>query len=299
MSIYIEDGAAIAPGLTEIIRFEAPTGAPHEDIAKSSILKVLGKVEASTPHRHKYPSRLAVIIETHGDDQPNIEFDIQDVTNQAGWTANQAGLLQAVTDISTWLQTGGGTGAIVAVLNTMLAEMQDDVDFEMKLVKDKVTGAVYCMIKEMDQGTQVVTTRYEDADGNPVVPANPLEFIDPTVLLQAIDNNLVLAIGTLGTINSTIQAGNLTLIAMDAKLNGIQQTMFDSLTFEHPLQIDDNTTAGVTYIGYALPGTPTNAALWAIKKIDETGPFSVITWADGNFNQDNVYDDRATTVVYS
>ena len=57
------------------------------------------------------------------------------------------------------------------------------------------------------------------------------------------------------------------------------------------LQLDAVGTT--TYIGEALPGTLTSAALWRIKKMVETGADLVITWADGNENFDNVWDDRA------
>lgn len=48
----------------------------------------------------------------------------------------------------------------------------------------------------------------------------------------------------------------------------------------------------VVYIGEAAIGSATNAAVWRIKKIDETSGL-IITWADGNSNFDNVWDLRA------
>ena len=53
----------------------------------------------------------------------------------------------------------------------------------------------------------------------------------------------------------------------------------------------DSGDANVTYVGIAVPSTAAGAALWQIKKIDETTG-TVITWADGNTNFDNVFTNR-------
>lgn len=54
--------------------------------------------------------------------------------------------------------------------------------------------------------------------------------------------------------------------------------------------IDDTTTANVTYIGDAPPGTATSAAAWRIRKIDETSGVA-FTWAGLDF--DAIWDNRA------
>ncbi len=63
------------------------------------------------------------------------------------------------------------------------------------------------------------------------------------------------------------------------------------------LQLDDS-TAGTLYVGKALPGTATSTAAWRIKRLVETAGALVITWADGNANFDNIWDDR-TGLSYS
>lgn len=55
----------------------------------------------------------------------------------------------------------------------------------------------------------------------------------------------------------------------------------------------DSVGGGITYVGEALPSTAESAALWRIKRLDETGPDLDLLWADGNANFDNVWDDRA------
>jgi hypothetical protein len=53
----------------------------------------------------------------------------------------------------------------------------------------------------------------------------------------------------------------------------------------------DSVTNTVSYLGKAFTGTATNAASWQIKKINEASGV-VITWADGNSDFDNVWDNR-------
>ncbi|MBL0320556.1 MAG: hypothetical protein IPP74_14870 [Alphaproteobacteria bacterium] len=55
----------------------------------------------------------------------------------------------------------------------------------------------------------------------------------------------------------------------------------------------DDSGAPVTYVGSALPGSSTADAVWQIKKLDETTGL-VTTFADGDSNFDNVWDDRAS-----
>lgn len=50
-----------------------------------------------------------------------LKFDIQNVTNQAGWTLNQAGLTQAVDDIKAFSASGGAGDASAANQATQIA----------------------------------------------------------------------------------------------------------------------------------------------------------------------------------
>ena len=54
----------------------------------------------------------------------------------------------------------------------------------------------------------------------------------------------------------------------------------------------DQVGGSITYLGEAQPGTITSAASWRIRKIVETGPDVAITWADGDEDFDNIWDDR-------
>lgn len=62
-------------------------------------------------------------------------------------------------------------------------------------------------------------------------------------------------------------------------------------------RVDDTTTVDTIYIGYAEIGSSEASAVWRIKKID-TVTGADTTWADGNDNFDNIWDDRAI-LVYS
>lgn len=54
-----------------------------------------------------------------------------------------------------------------------------------------------------------------------------------------------------------------------------------------------------TYIAVATPGTQLSDALWQVQKIDDSvAGTTLITWADGNANFDNIATDL-TTLTYS
>ena len=63
-------------------------------------------------------------------------------------------------------------------------------------------------------------------------------------------------------------------------------------TAEYATQLDDN-GAGTTYVGTALPGSSTAAAVWKIKRLAASGADLSITFADGDADFDNVWDNRA------
>jgi len=63
---------------------------------------------------------------------------------------------------------------------------------------------------------------------------------------------------------------------------------------------DYDVGGNLIYEGWAVPGTATSAAAWSIRKNSYTGSNLTLTqWANGNSAFVNVWDNRATTVVYS
>lgn len=97
------------------------------------------------------------------------------------------------------------------------------------------------------------------------------------------DNKLLTADSRAG-----VTADPVTGTSVGAK-RGIDVTSAETFNIE----IDDTTTASVTYVGFASPGTVTSVASWRIMKIDESSGTSV-TWADGDADFDNVWDNRAS-----
>jgi len=70
--------------------------------------------------------------------------------------------------------------------------------------------------------------------------------------------------------------------------------------------LDDTSTSGVEYVGYAspvnsagLPASPlTSAAVWAIMKITVAAGLTTTQWAKGSPAFQNVWDDRADLTYY-
>jgi hypothetical protein len=60
--------------------------------------------------------------------------------------------------------------------------------------------------------------------------------------------------------------------------------------------IVDEASSSITYVGNAAIASLTSASVWQIKRIQVSGTQLIITWADGNSNFDNSWDDRATGV---
>lgn len=82
-------------------------------------------------------------------------------------------------------------------------------------------------------------------------------------------------------------------------------TNVNKVSHQNTRLIDDEvSTVGVIYVGYAKIGSfnKKDQAIWAIKKTVKsiTGVTEgSITWADGNSKEDNIWNNRATTVVYN
>lgn len=53
----------------------------------------------------------------------------------------------------------------------------------------------------------------------------------------------------------------------------------------------DSGDGNITYVGEATPGTATSEAKWRIMKVDKTTG-TAITWADGDGEFDNEWDER-------
>lgn len=56
----------------------------------------------------------------------------------------------------------------------------------------------------------------------------------------------------------------------------------------------DEASSTVTYVGEAVEGSADSGALWRIKRMSASGTVTTISWADGNSNFDNIWDNRAS-----
>ena len=61
---------------------------------------------------------------------------------------------------------------------------------------------------------------------------------------------------------------------------------------------DSSSTANTTYIGNAPVGSETSASAWQIFRVVTSGNDVTVTYADGDANFDNIWDDR-TGLSYS
>jgi len=58
------------------------------------------------------------------------------------------------------------------------------------------------------------------------------------------------------------------------------------------LKVEEPTTT-ITYLGKAIAGNTTSAAVWQVKRIDTSVLAADILFADGNVAFDNIWDNRA------
>jgi len=110
---------------------------------------------------------------------------------------------------------------------------------------------------------------------NPVTP-------NPDALVEAINTMLMNTI--------TIPPGIATEANQQTEISKLESIRTAEL-FEEP-QISDEANAKTIYRGYAVPGSITSAAVWAVEKITSNMGVISYQWADGNKNFDKVWDNR-------
>lgn len=93
----------------------------------------------------------------------------------------QWSMLQTLGNISDSVAPPSGLATeatAIAILNATVATQ----DIEILLVRDTVTDIVYKQVVTYTSGVPVVT--YEAVDGTPFVPVNPMEYLDPSAVLN-------------------------------------------------------------------------------------------------------------------
>jgi hypothetical protein len=105
------------------------------------------------------------------------------------------------------------------------------------------------------------------------------------------------ASGDVNVLSSALPTGAATSAKQDTantSLSSIDSTLTDvlaELQTEYALQMI--TVGSITYIGRAAIGSSGASAVWQVQKIDETSGL-IITWADGNSNFDNIFNNYAS-----
>lgn len=122
----------------------------------------------------------------------------------------------------------------------------------------------------------------------------------------------------LNTLNGKVDTTNTTLTSIDNKLNNLDirdlnqtqdniaigdgSNLFTSQQLGSTVALNiesvnksirmDDIDSNNTIIGYAVVGSATSSPVWRIQKLSTSGSITSVTWADGNFNFDNVWDNR-------
>lgn len=110
-------------------------------------------------------------------------------------------------------------------------------------------------------------------------------------------NNINTAIGTvntaIGAVNTGIGAVNTGIGNVNSGIGtvvSLTQTI-DRKLFYEPLLVDDG-GAGIIYKGYAMPGSLSEAPVWAIQKIERREGVDTYMWANGNKDFSNTWAER-------
>lgn len=77
-------------------------------------------------------------------------------------------------------------------------------------------------------------------------------------------------------------------------VNRIDEHLRTEKLYQYPYEFDETTTANVTYVRYvrdSIVDDDTESS--AILCYDESGATTIIGWADGNRNFDNIWTNRA------
>lgn len=114
---------------------------------------------------------------------------------------------------------------------------------------------------------------------------------NPEALRDAILEMLLTGTGSTGNATEANQLAEIAALNnVLTTLNSINIGVSDK-TFEEPLLLDDG-QPHLIYKGYAAIGSRPNQPVWAIQKIEHLSGTDVVSWANGNKNFTNVWNDR-------
>lgn len=129
--------------------------------------------------------------------------------NREGARSNELYQLQALNRIVSAITGGGipsptGLATETTLAALLAATIAGDQDIEILLVRDKGNAdLVVQQITNYETGTPVIS--YKDVNGNPYVPVGPLEYLDPSAVM----NLILTAIQAQGTVPQATEATQL------------------------------------------------------------------------------------------
>ncbi|MDB4301939.1 hypothetical protein N9924_00080 [bacterium] len=152
-----------------------------------------------------------------------------------------------------------------------------------------VNGTVYSSVFATDTQNTINVLATNITANALVVSAKPTN--DQKIVITVFED-IEIAVINPGVTNSTTNQLNVEEtqeLKVLVALNVINQEALS------PSRIDiigtsPNTT---TYIGYALAGAIDGQPVWKISRVVETATSTIVLWADGNENMDNVWANRA------
>ena len=110
-----------------------------ESINLGSIKNITYTAVSPAPGTYPYTDLLLLTVEFTSR-EADLTFDLASVTNQAGWTLNKAGCIQAEADIRGWAASSGGGGGDATEATLLLVE-QNTASVALSLTSVKTTGA--------------------------------------------------------------------------------------------------------------------------------------------------------------
>lgn len=127
-------------------------------------------IKASSGLTYPFADMCIINIDLSEANTKQVVFDVQRVTNQAGWTANLAGVNQALADINTWINTvaspsGGATAANQVIEQGLIGSLTETapatdtassgLNGRLQRIAQRITSLISSVSTSANQSTQI------------------------------------------------------------------------------------------------------------------------------------------------
>jgi hypothetical protein len=187
-----------------------------------SVEPVYAPLAGTLLSKYNFASQLMVVINfTDGQGSVSrLAFDIQEVQNQAGWTANFAGLLQCLTDISAARAVACSGGSVT--IDVTASEMFMRQDYEGSPVSDGDPQPY--LLTDATGRLKVNASKTNLVEGNEITsPVAPAAYSDGDVIGSLITFNNV--------VENTYTSGKITGVSLLDGANGATDLQADLFLF--------------------------------------------------------------------